>query len=145
MTPVVLRSPEGWLRAAVVGCVGIGFVIAAVQNSVGAAAVQLVVAAGFLVVAARMSRMRVLADERGIVDVRLFRTVLVPWTGLTGFDVNRPGGLWAGLCVRALDNEREHDLLALRAYSRSAGLNEMGELHRCAWTLEEMRQELAKQ
>lgn len=140
MTPVVLRSPEGRLRGAVLGCLGLGLLIGAVSSSPGSALLQVVVAVGCFVVAARMWRTRVVADDTGVTDVRLFRTRLLPWTALTGFDVNRPGGLYAGFCVRALDDDTEHDLLGVRAYSRLPVLDAYGELSRIAWTLEDLRQ-----
>ncbi len=135
MTPLVLRSAETPLRALGIALPGAGLaVFSLVSDAYGE-----LVALPLLLLAFRMFRNRVIADEHGILDVRTFRSRLLPWDGITGFDVARPGGAWAGFCVRALEPEVEHDLLGLRAYSRRPSMRDHGELYRFAWALEELR------
>lgn len=141
MSPLVLRSPEASLRSGSVALLALLLAWGAATRDVVADVVLGVAAVALLPLALRMRANRVIADEHGLTDVRTFRRVHLPWTGLTGFDVARPGGLWAGFCVRALEAEDEHDLLGLRAYSRKWTVTDQGQLYRMAWALEDLRRE----
>jgi hypothetical protein len=83
-------------------------------------------------------RTRLVLSNGGLADHRIFRVIETPWQEITGFEVNRPQGLWGGLCVAAvLRDGTTADLLATRAYSRIPSARHVDELYRISWTLEQ--------
>jgi len=74
----------------------------------------------------------------GLADHRIFAVVRIPWEDIAAFEVDRPKGLWGGLCVTAiLRNGATIDLMSTRAYSRVPSGRHVDELYRISWTLEE--------
>ncbi|HSS89229.1 MAG TPA: PH domain-containing protein [Streptosporangiaceae bacterium] len=96
------------------------------------------VAAGLLGFAVPIMRTCLIANDEGLTDRRAIRTVRVPWSQITGFRVERPGGIWGGFCVVAARRDgTQADLLSTRAYSRAPSSSHLDELLRLCWTLEE--------
>lgn len=95
------------------------------------------VAAG-TAVAVLIMRTHLAVAPEGLADHRVLRTVRVPWQLITGFDIGRPGGLWGGICLRAVCRDEETvDLLSTRAYSRVPSAWHLDQLERIRWNLEE--------
>lgn len=89
-------------------------------------------------VAIMIMRTHLSVNSEGLADHRLLRTVRVPWKQISGFDIGRPGGLWGGMCLRAVCRDEETvDLLSTRAYSRVPSAWHLDELERIRWSLEE--------
>jgi hypothetical protein len=83
-------------------------------------------------------RTRLVITSQGLADHRIFRVIQIPWKEITGFEINRPGGLWGGFCVVAVcRNGTTIDLMSTRAYSRVPSARHMDELYRISWTLEQ--------
>ena len=151
--PLSLASPERgyrvafWLALAVLFGVGAAWpgaalwplpILRAVYPGVR---VLLAVVALLALVTGRLSwRAWVIADSEGVLDVGPLRRRRLAWPAISGFDVDRPGGLWGGYCVRALREDGGHvDLLGLRAYVRVPSVRHFDELHRLAWLLDGVR------
>ncbi|HTX82122.1 MAG TPA: PH domain-containing protein [Streptosporangiaceae bacterium] len=82
-------------------------------------------------------RTRLMVTSAGLTDHRIFRVIHVPWGEITGFEINRPSGLWGGFCVVAVcRGGTTVDLMATRAYSRIPSARHIDELYRISWTLE---------
>jgi hypothetical protein len=83
-------------------------------------------------------RTRLEVTSAGLADHRIFRVIRLPWQEITGFEINRPSGLWGGFCVVAVcRNGTTVDLMSTRAYSRIPSARHIDELYRISWTLEE--------
>jgi hypothetical protein len=87
--------------------------------------------------AGRIMRTRLVVTNEGLADHRIFRVIRMSWEEITGFEINRPNGLWGGFCVVAVcRNGTTIDLMSTRAYSRIPSARHIDELYRISWTLE---------
>lgn len=139
-----LRAASAPVIAALIGWIAVGSIRLSrraapplVLPLPGRIAIICVAAAAGAAIAVLVMRTHLSVDSGGLADHRLLRTVRVPWQLITGFDVGRPGGLWGGMCLRAVCGDETVDLLSTRAYSRVPSAWHLDELERIRWSLEE--------
>lgn len=98
----------------------------------------LVIPAALLAFVAPVLRTCLIVTDDDVTDRRALRRVQVPWHSIAAFRVARPGWIWGGFCIIAECRDgRQVDLLSTRAYSLAPSSQNLDELHRLCWTLEE--------
>jgi hypothetical protein len=147
-----ISSPERRWRAAAAPLIAgvIGWILAAsihlavrpgASPGLSLAARVIVVCAALAIgvgLAGLIMRTRLVVTSEGLADHRIFRVIHIPWEEITGFEVNRPSGMWGGFCVVAVCRSGTTvDLMATRAYSRIPSARHIDDLYRISWTLEE--------
>ncbi len=137
-----IASPERWWRAAtaplIAGFLGWAGLPRAVAPTPRIIVTCLAVAVG-LYLAALIMRTHLTVGAEGLADHRIFRVVRVPWQQITGFEVDRPRGIWGGFCITAARHDGTTvDLMSTRAYSRVPSARHLDELQQIRGALEEM-------
>jgi Bacterial PH domain len=148
--PTSISSPERRWRAAAAPLIAglIGWIVpGSIHLAVHPGTPGLSVTARVIVICAAVAvglglaglimRTRLVVTSEGLGDHRIFRVIHIPWEEITGFEVNRPSGLWGGFCVVAVCRSGTTvGLMATRAYSRVPSARHIDELYRISWTLE---------